>query len=567
MMNLGNFKLLKEDNDSFHLEHPNGRKLILNKEKLSPESHDMIRGLKVEKFVTGGTAGSVSDSSSDNSSQSQPSQQPVNIHIYNGGAPQPDPQTQPQPQPSASQQLSDIEGQLNQGLQSPAPINPNPELVSNPTPPPVTSSTPAPSSSPTPSALPSPNADSDWKGSYGVVQPLQAPEQAPPEAAQRIVNQASAPVTPQSSALDKQLSDLNDQYNASIKQQVKSDQDFANLLQSKKTDPNRYLSNLGTGNKVLAGLSLFLGGIGSGLTHQPNAALGVINKAIDDDIDAQKNDQSNVMNLWKMHHDALGNQIGATLQTKNNMLEMAKAKVDELMGSLPGAAAQQRAQELKSQLSAQQAQNNASIAQTKVKQSILNGNNTTDGQSAVSNQDPATFVPYLVPEAQQKGVFDEIKNAQNVTANGPKILDAFDQAAKEQRVLAGGNPKNLIPGVNSQGVGSLHQLLLPNFKSIDGTVRQAAMDETFKNLTPQAFDNDARIEQKRQALQDWLRSEAAAPTAKGYGIDLSKFRSTSESPTVNFTPQQQQNLQIYMKNNPGVSQQAAVSKLKQNGYL
>jgi hypothetical protein len=56
-------------------------------------------------------------------------------------------------------------------------------------------------------------------------------------------------------------------------------------------DPNRYWNNKSTGQKLLAGLALALGGFGAGLTGGRNHALDIINKEIDADLNAQKLDR------------------------------------------------------------------------------------------------------------------------------------------------------------------------------------------------------------------------------------------------------------------------------------
>lgn len=152
------------------------------------------------------------------------------------------------------------------------------------------------------------------------------------------------------------------------------------------------------------------------------------------------------------------------------------------------------------------------------------------GGAAVANPnvDPATLVPHVVPPDRQKDVFEEVKRAQNIGKNGPDILGAFDDASKDNTIMRTGAGLARTPG----SVMALHQLLLPNFKTIDGTVRQAAMDETFHNVTPQPGDTAAKIAQKREALKDWMLSESAAPTAKGFGIDLGKYKSTSIDPKI-----------------------------------
>ena len=90
--------------------------------------------------------------------------------------------------------------------------------------------------------------------------------------------------------------------------------------------------------------------------------------------------------------------------------------------------------------------------------------------------------------------------------------------------------------------------MLPNFKSIDGTVRQAAMDESFRNLTPQFGDSKKTIQTKRKAMLDWMQSEQAAPTAKAFGIDLSKYKNTS---MINETEIKKMNGVQYQKVNGG----------------
>ena len=77
---------------------------------------------------------------------------------------------------------------------------------------------------------------------------------------------------------------------AQAARQAKVDEAAAKLqeaqasLNSMQVDPNRYWANKGTGDKVLAGIGLFLGAFGQG----GNKAVAVIQDAIDKDIAAQK---------------------------------------------------------------------------------------------------------------------------------------------------------------------------------------------------------------------------------------------------------------------------------------
>lgn len=137
--------------------------------------------------------------------------------------------------------------------------------------------------------------------------------------------------------------------------------------------------------------------------------------------------------------------------------------------------------------------------------------------------DPAKMVPGNVPKEHQAAVFKEIDSAENTKRMAAEIMKSFDSATTENTVMKTGAGMLRTPA----SVMALHQALQPTFKDLEGTVRQAAMDNTFKNVTPAPGDSDKTIATKRAALEEYLQSKASAPTARAYGIDLSKFESTS----------------------------------------
>jgi hypothetical protein len=232
-----------------------------------------------------------------------------------------------------------------------------------------------------------------------------------------------------------------------------------------------------------------------------------INKAIEHDIDAQKSNRDNKMNLWKMNREAMKNDLEANLQTRNQLLTVTEAKIKAAAASVGSAEAQAKFVPILNQIQQQKAENH-------LRMGLASG--------GVSDMDPAKLVPVMVknPEMQKK-VLEEIGRAQNVATNKDRIMKAFDESVKENTAVWA------LGGLRTPGsVMALHQLMLPNFKQIDGTVRQAAMDESFHNLTPAPGDTQHKIDQKRQALEQWMTSETAAPTASGFGLPLDKFKST-----------------------------------------
>jgi hypothetical protein len=139
------------------------------------------------------------------------------------------------------------------------------------------------------------------------------------------------------------------------------------------------------------------------------------------------------------------------------------------------------------------------------------------------NDDPAKLVPSYVPKEHQAKALAEIEGAENTRRMGKEIMDSFDQAVKDTSGITGG-VTSLVKTPRS--AMALHQAMQPTFKDLEGTVRQAAMDNTFKNITPSPFDTPTDIATKRQALQEYLKSKASSPTARAYGIDLTQFDST-----------------------------------------
>lgn len=473
-MNLSDFSLMKEDDNSYTIGHPQGKSMRVTKAGLSDKAQALIGKLKkVQKLADGGEvepaiADSVTDSPdqivSDAQAQAPASLPGVTAQNEIAANPQASPQAPvaPQPQSDAASLVPDVTGALTNEK----------------------------------SAI--------QKG----------------EAAEGLAGAETA------GAYDKYAQDLGAQLTPQqiFQKHQQADQDLQKAFADKSLDPQRFIHNMSTGSKIAAGIGMLLSGFGSGLTGQPNLAVDSINKAIERDIDAQKNDQSKAMNLWKMNREATQDETQATLATQNQMLNVVKAKVASAAARAQGPMAQARGAATISQIDQQIASNNQV-------RSVLDA----QAQGGFVQADPAQLVPYMVKDpAQQQKVYEEIGRAQNVGTNGSKIMKAFEDASNDNTVLSTGAGYLRTPG----SVMALHQLLLPNFKQIDGTVRQAAMDETFHNVTPAPGDTQAKLASKRQALQDWMHSETAAPIAKGHLLDLSRFASTTADPRARLSPQQ-----------------------------
>lgn len=166
------------------------------------------------------------------------------------------------------------------------------------------------------------------------------------------------------------------------------DKALMDAYEAKKIDPERYYKSLDTGAKISQGIALILGGIGAGLTGGPNVALDMINKKINADIEAQKEDKSAAMNLWKMNKEALGDEMSANLATQNQLYTGLKFKMAQIASKADSQVAMARASQSIAQIDQAIAKNNQILALTQ----------SSDGGSEAQFAQKLTGLKMLSPE-------------------------------------------------------------------------------------------------------------------------------------------------------------------------
>ncbi len=298
MMDLSNFKLMKEDNDSYHIQHPNGKPMRLKKGQLSNQSHQMIKTM-----CSGGKmyaeGGEVAD---DKMPVDQYQNQPVTEGVPQSLSPEAPAMQQAPFQPQASVPLNSTD------VATPAPAG-NMEAKA-------------------PAAQPAQAAPLDpYEQEIQTIQKQGNIQSGLANTEAKAMEEGQAKVAKLPTSLE-----IFNKYKAADDQMMKA-------MSEKKIDPNRLYNSLSTGQKVMAGISMILGGIGNGLTH--SSAPLMMEDAIARDIDAQKADQSNKMNMWKMNREMLGSETQASLATENqiyngveHMMNVQKMKAQSPMAKL-----------------------------------------------------------------------------------------------------------------------------------------------------------------------------------------------------------------------------------------
>ena len=214
------------------------------------------------------------------------------------------------------------------------------------------------------------------------------------------------------------------------------DQAWAHDLANQHITPKTYQdlfskhadgSDRGPLSKIGMIFGLLVGGAGSGLTHQPNALLGMMNKQIDNDLEAQKQSKSNAQNylrlaqkneLQKYQQGLLGAQTASTKQIMDiNANAFARMQMNR-------AALQHMVEETQKGSPEQQQQSQAALAM--MAQSVNNENyNIADRASA------------------QKALLAYASGNTQGGPNAPQTVSPEDQFQTQQRMLRMSGNKDL----------------------------------------------------------------------------------------------------------------------------
>jgi hypothetical protein len=412
MRDLAKFKVLKEDDTHIHIAHPSGKRLILDKKQLSKKGRDAV-----QKFAKGGTVGAeqnettvipdkgwgkiiiVASKDKEKAQQFNEGGTAETDSVMDGYVPPP-----VQLDPQAQVLMQELSAPV-----VPSSLAPAMPAAAEPIMPPAAPTAPAAPMQPDP-----------MQQSFG----------AKGNAFDMMVEgeKGVAAATAQKGAEMTKAIDQTEQKIAKMKTQEelfnefeKTDQAFLQAAREKKVDPNRLYKNMSTGAQIGASIGMILSGFGAGLSGQENAAMKIMQNAIERDIDAQKNDQSQAMNIWKMNREAYQSKTAADIATKNQLytslqhqMERAAANAmgPEASGRLKaaiGAIEQQRAQ-LKFQMSLFDPQGQTAPGSEEQFRSKLNGLNMLN--PALHKEAMERYLPGMgvaskpVPEAEHKQLIE-----------------------------------------------------------------------------------------------------------------------------------------------------------------
>lgn len=188
---------------------------------------------------------------------------------------------------------------------------------------------------------------------------------------------------PSATTMAAQQKLINDQMTANITGR----NNLTKAINDGTIDPHRLWNNMSTPAKITSMISVFLGGVGGAMTHQPNQALAMFNHSIDQDIEAQRADLGKKETLLSRNLQEYGDLKQAEMATRlqyNTVLQAQVAKIAAQSG-VPIQIQQSKLLNTEMEKQALPMLNQLSLAQTQSK--ILGGGGGTGGIPAGSPQD------------------------------------------------------------------------------------------------------------------------------------------------------------------------------------
>lgn len=338
-------------------------------------------------------------------------------------------------------------------------------------------------------------------------------------------------------ALTKQYADRG----AEIDRRV---QQGADDIANSKVDFNRYLANQTTGQKIANTIGIILGGIGGGT----NQALGVVNDAINRDVEQQKAELGRKQTVYSNYIQMGHTNREAEQLAIAHLHNLAAAQVDLAATKYAGPQAQQVAQATKAQLQGQ----GVTLRQNALSEGLTNALKSAQLKQIQGEQETAplraqvaqalatgkaldpSWAPYVPPtlridtpegirvakDADSRKLIEEAQKSQKQVNDLTSEIDAF------RKKNSGGN---FFGGAGSTHAKELQKQAFIAAKDLGTKLNlRGDMMEELKDMAPNAADKtttDAIVKAKTQALRDWaernMRSAYDVHLQGGKGVSPS----------------------------------------------
>ena len=286
-----------------------------------------------------------------------------------------------------------------------------------------------------------------------------------------------------------------------------------NDVMTQKIDPTRVWSNMSTGNRVLAGLSIFLGGVAGGMQGKENSALAIIQDAVNKDIDSQKADIGKKQNMLSLNMAKYNNINDAAAATKAQLLSITQAQINQSAAKMGSKQALAAAQVANAQIDLQKAQliNQISTSQAAVQKMAA--------PQGMSFEDTLTLPKDILTVPLPNGKYTVVRSKEDQTvikdtyqdyAKAKPLLNRVQQFMKDGVTYAGTDRASVEESLKAQmmlmtkNAEKLGQITESDMKLINGLIPQPG--SYFQE------NNKKKLEQLNIKLDDMLNAAYAGRT-------------------------------------------------------
>lgn len=564
-MELKNFTLKSESDDSYHIASPSGKSFTVLKNKLSEKAHDEIKKLKNSsmKMDNGADVPMSAPSDQVNIAGQDPVNAKLNLDLPEG-------HSQPNidavydryvkgANASGTPIMSKEDYAKN--LVQPSislPSAPLPLVPDQPSKGIMNDNTPAIDRSPNSDSTPVSNlaSISNVKINPLIKDPFQTftEEQNKALSNEQNINEQFAKNIQQNSrpdpALVKQLKNLETPEQIRAKYMA-SDDNFFNYIKDHPTDVDHYWKNadgeISTSKKIQAGIALFLGAF----SPHGNQAVPVIQSAIDRDIAAQRADTSDQYNLWKANREQLGSDLASNLAMRNQLLSIVQMQLHQAAANTNNAATIAKANLGSQAIQMQKNQNN-------LKQAFYMPNAQNTGGAPAGSEDAyMNFVrnmrvvdPEYSKELSSRvingpngGITDRVPTPQEQTSfrNYSNMSDLLDQAINLRNKA--GAPGFILDRVSKNAgdslqnaINSAYKPFLLDLKRQGGNDKQIEkLEDSIGDITSHDFfkGEKAKLEETKAIINTFLSNLQSSLKLKPWSSQSSNIQSSN----INSIPQ------------------------------
>lgn len=312
-----------------------------------------------------------------------------------------------------------------------------------------------------------------------------------------IQQQQAQLLTAENERLYKEYNDKQLEYTSKIDAADRNIASARTDYQTSNIDSNR-IFKADNNNRILAGISLALGAMGSALTGQKNYAMDIINSIVDRDIEEQKYEASKKYTAYenaKKEREILDsrfeNDVDKLMFAKNMRLDVVKTKIESMIAGAKSAEIKANAQKLLADLNEQIAQNKLALFQNALNAAPTVTTQIGGGQSQVNSAqkqqaeitDYENFKTKMLAAYQGAGDYGVIKATLPSWAGGER------STYEAQKAILAGAIIGKVPGIKSD----------KDFK------------EVIEPLLPKSSDTPEAIARNKKIFENFL--DTSAPSA------------------------------------------------------